>query len=120
MANNQVFVDDLTAGTTTLVSVSTTGGSGNGASSLASISADGQFIAFVSTSTNLFALVEPNGGRQVYLRDLSAGSTTQLSIDAAGTGGANNGAGFSPLTLDSGMLMSADGSTVVFDSPATN
>ncbi len=63
-----VFVRDLGAGTTTLISVSTLGGTGNGASLTPVLSGDGLVIAFFSAATDLV----PGGNRGVYL---ATGST---------------------------------------------
>src|ERR1700754_1497077 len=49
-----VFIRDVQAGTTKLVSINRDGtGSGNGTSFGASVSADGRFVTFVSTSSDL-------------------------------------------------------------------
>jgi Tol biopolymer transport system component len=53
-----IFVRDLTAGTTVRASVNTEGGDPNGASHQPSISADGRHIAFYSYAGNL----EPGRG----------------------------------------------------------
>jgi Tol biopolymer transport system component len=65
-----VFVRDLQLGTNLLVSVSTTGGYGNGDSSSPVISADGRYVLFISSAKNLTAgsfSATPN----LFLRDLS-------------------------------------------------
>ncbi|HEY5914820.1 MAG TPA: hypothetical protein VJA21_29875 [Verrucomicrobiae bacterium] len=81
---SDVFVRDLATGITRLVSVSTNGASGDGFSGEPSISADGRFIAFTSA---MYKRVE--GGvrrsRDVFIRDLQAGTTTLVSVNASGT-----------------------------------
>ena len=52
---DDVFVRDLDAGTTTRVSVSSSGEEANGPSGGAAISADGRFVAFTSQATHLVA-----------------------------------------------------------------
>src|SRR5262252_4623326 len=52
---SDVFLRDVIAGTTVLISVAADGGSGNGASTNAMITPDGRFVAFVSAATNLVA-----------------------------------------------------------------
>lgn len=93
--NSQVYVKDLQTGSVELVSTPT-GGSmgGNQASNRAVISGDGNWVAFVSTSTNLVAgFTVPMGTAQVYLRDLVNDVTTPVSrvsgmpMNAATTGG---------------------------------
>ena len=70
-----VFVRDLRVGTTQLVSVSTTGTSGDGFSNIPSISADGRRIAFASAASNLV----PNVSGGVFVRDLRRGTTQAVS-----------------------------------------
>jgi Tol biopolymer transport system component len=86
-----VFVRNLREGTTRLVSVgaiggipaSGGGGSGfTGASSAPSISADGRFVAFVSTATNLVPGVTNLAG-EIYVRDLQADVTHWASSNVA-------------------------------------
>src|SRR5262249_16834818 len=70
-----VFVRDLNAGTTTIVSTTATGGAGNGFSLGGSLSSDGTRVAFYSTSSNLGDGV-PNTNDHVHVRDLAAGTLT--------------------------------------------
>jgi Tol biopolymer transport system component len=81
---------------------------GNGISSAPAISADGRFVAFVSTSTNLVTGIS---GQQVYLRDRQVGTTTLVSKDNLGNAG--DGASSAP-------AISSDGSFLAFVSLATN
>jgi hypothetical protein len=67
-------VRDLTAGTTSRVSVSSTGGQADKASTGASLSRDGQFVSFLSSATTLVANAS---GTQVYVRDTQALTTTR-------------------------------------------
>jgi hypothetical protein len=109
-----VYVRNLSSATTTLVSRATgvSGAKGNGASFLSSISADGTKIAFTSVATNLNA-ADSDGSNDVYLRDLSANTTTLLSRANGASGAKGNGpSGFPGL--------SANGQTVVFESASTN
>ena len=63
-----VFVRDLQAGTTALVSVNQAGtASGNGRSEVPVISADGRFVAFVSRASDLVA-DDNNDRRDVFVR----------------------------------------------------
>lgn len=76
--SRDVFVHDLQAKTTTLVSVDSAGAQSNGRSSNCSISADGRFVSFSSRATNW-----QGGGvsptNDVYLRDLQTNTTTRMS-----------------------------------------
>jgi len=78
----------LTAGPATLVSESG-GVPGVGASTEPALSDSGRFVAFLSEAVNFpGALLAP--GRQAYVRDLSNGTLTMASANAAGTGGNND------------------------------
>jgi Tol biopolymer transport system component len=107
-----VFVRDLAAGTTRLVSVNSTGrGGGSGDSGYSVISSNGQFIAFLSTATNLTgndATTLPD----VYVRDMAAGTTTLVSASPSGTAGK----GGYCLGLD----MTPNGQFIVFSSTQSN
>ena len=108
---SDVFVADLNAGVVRLVSVNRTGtASGNGSSDQGSFSADGRWVVFRSTATDLTD--DPPGvGPQIYLRDLVAGKT--MLISRASQGGGGNGGASRPLIFP-------DGKTVVFTSTADN
>ncbi len=107
---SDVFVRDLQAGTTERVSVDSGGGESDGDSNLASISADGRFVAFESTATNLVAN-DTNGKKDVFVRDRQAGTTEIASVDSSG----NFGDGDSRAAA-----ISSDGRFVAFESAATN
>ena len=76
-----IFVRDLVEGTTILVSVSTNGDVGNGASRNAVMTPDGRYVAFVSEANNLVAR-DTNGIPDVFVRDLQSGVTTLASVGA--------------------------------------
>ncbi|HEU5102392.1 MAG TPA: hypothetical protein VFU22_25390, partial [Roseiflexaceae bacterium] len=80
-----VYVHDAETGITTLVSVGFDGSAGNRGGFIQDISGDGQFVAFVSDSTNLIPNdvndFEPN----VYIRDLVAGTIELASVSSDGT-----------------------------------
>jgi Tol biopolymer transport system component len=107
-----VFVRDVQANTITLVSRAggADGAKGNGNSSDATISADGRFVAFESSSTTL------GGGTtasDVYVRDLQANTTT-LVDRASGADGAPANA------FSSNAAISGNGRFVAFSSLASN
>lgn len=105
-----VFLRDRTTGAIQLISLSADGASGGNADSFApAISADGQWIAFQSTATNLTAI--PSTNTQIYLRDVANNQTRLISAGIDGTAG--NGESRFP-------LISADGRWVAFESDATN
>lgn len=108
-----VFVRDMTAGTTLLVSVNRQGiGSANGDSSSPNITPDGRYVAFVSTASNLVD-GDTNGIPDVFIRDLQTGATTLVSA------GARIGYGGLASSSDS-PLMTPDGRFVAFTSSASN
>src|SRR5262249_32956799 len=95
IANEDVFVRDVQAGTTGLISVAAdANGGGNSASSGAAISADGRYVAYESQATNLVAgFVDNNGGfdRDIFLRDRQTGTTTLVSAAVSSTTAGGNG-----------------------------
>jgi Tol biopolymer transport system component len=105
-----IFVRDRQSGTTNRVSKSSAGVEGNGESSSSSISADGRYVAFESSATNLIT-GDTNSQRDIFVRDRQTGTTSRVSRDSAGVEG--NGGSYFP-------SFSADGRYVVFYSDATN
>ncbi|MCL5097687.1 MAG: hypothetical protein M1608_09195, partial [Candidatus Omnitrophica bacterium] len=84
-----VFVRDLEEGKTVLASVSpTSGGSGNGDSLGASLSANGRYVVFASEASDLVTNDTNNAG-DIFIRDLENGQTTLVSVNSTGTGSGN-------------------------------
>ncbi len=85
-----VFVRDRKAGTSTRVSVSNGGAQANDGSGNEAISADGRFVAFTSSATNLVRGDTTSCGdrtcRQVFVRDRRARTTTPVSVSSRGRG----------------------------------
>jgi hypothetical protein len=107
---SDIFVRNLAAGVTELVSVNQSGiGSGNGASFAPQLSSDGSVVAFVSAATDL-AANDGNGEQDVFVRDRVANTTTLVSVNRMGTGSGNG-------RSDSAAL-SANGRVVAFVSTA--
>ncbi len=98
------------SGSTTRVSVDSAGNQGNGDSLVASISADGRYVAFYSNSNNLVP-GDTHGWTDVFVHDRTGGETTRVSVDSAGNE-ANNGSYYPSL--------SADGRHVAYYSSADN
>src|SRR5439155_6744257 len=98
------------SGTTTRVSVSSSGAESNGASSSPSMSSDGRLVAFVGCGTNLVA-GDTNGMCDIFVRDRAQGTTERVSVSSSGAQ-ANN-ASFSP-------AITPDGRYVAFWSYATS
>lgn len=116
-----VYVRDASAGTTTLVSLSSAGASGgNNFSSAPAISPDGRFVAFTSLATNLVAgMVDLDGPNQedVYLRDLVDGVTVLVSC-ASGSATTTGNAGILPSRP--AVVSDASAAYVAFISNATD
>jgi TolB protein len=111
---SDVFVRDLQANTTTLVSraAGASGAIGNAHSFESAISGDGRFVAFASEATNLHT-DDGDYASGVFVRDLQSNTTTLVSR-AAGPGGATgNDYSIAP-------ALSRDGRLVSFESWATN
>ncbi len=116
--NNEadIFVHDRLTGTTERVSVSSREEQANGDSSFLgffqkpAISADGRFVAFASTATNLVAH-DTNNAEDIFVRDRLNGTTERVSLTGSG-GQANADSSFASI--------SADGQFVAFGSFADN
>ena len=115
-----VFVRDMAAGTTTLVSRATgvAGAAGDAASEDPQISADGDTVVFESQAKNLSNLdldLEPDPfiHADVFARRLSTGTTTFVSRATGPNGAAADMGSFAP-------SVSGDGRRVAFQSTATN
>ncbi|GLZ00697.1 hypothetical protein [Actinoplanes sp. NBRC 103695] len=105
-----VFVRDMRAGRTTLVSRTPGGTSGNLGSGAPSISADGRYIAFHSGASDLVP-GDTNGAVDVFVRDLRRGRTARVGLGPGGVQ-ADRGGGVPDI--------SADGRHVAFASSSTN
>jgi Tol biopolymer transport system component len=108
-----VYVRDVAAGTTTLVSGGM-GGAANDAGPDAppltpSISGDGRRVGFVSFATNLVA-GDTNGEGDGFVRDLATGEIWRVTTGAGGEG---------DLAVD-GIALDREGEDIAFTSAATN
>jgi Tol biopolymer transport system component len=78
---SDIFVRDLLAGTTRLVSIGADGSSANGVSRDAVITPSGRYVAFISSATNLVA-GDTNKFPDVFVRDLVSQTTLLASVGA--------------------------------------
>ncbi|QQR74144.1 MAG: PD40 domain-containing protein [Holophagales bacterium] len=108
--HDDVLVRDRETGLTTLVSVGPAGIGGYGDSASPAISADGRYVAFVSSAVNLVP-GDGNGAPDVFVHDRVTGVTTRVSVDSLG--GEGNALSLAP-------ALSADGRYVAFASWASN
>lgn len=116
-----VFIREVETGVTTLVSATAAGIEGNGDSEQPAVSGDGALVAFASEASDLVAAdtneVCTNAGgltmncKDVFLKDIAAGTVTIASVDVAG----NQGDGISQQPA-----LSASGRFVAFTSFAAN
>jgi len=115
VVGQQIYVHDRQTGQPSLASKSSLGSSGaNKASSAASVSADGRFIAFASPATDLVPGVS---GQQIYLYDTQIsvafpnGQTTLVSKDNGGVAGDG--------LIKTNPAISADGRFIAYEANAT-
>jgi hypothetical protein len=107
-----IFVRNLVITQTVLVSAKSNGVPGNRDSSGSAMTADGHFVAFLSSAFDLVAS-DNNGIADVFVRDLQTGGTTLVSV------GAKSVSGFVQPSLVAPEI-SDDGRYVLFTSPGTN
>ena len=103
-----IFVRDTLTNTTTRVSVDSAGNQGDRGSNLASMSADGRFVAFDSNSFNIVPGINIY---DVFVRDTLTNTTARVSVNSAGDPGNRDSRNPS---------ISADGRFVAFSSDASN
>ena len=97
-----------------LASLSSSGVSGNSASSGVATNQDGSVVAFYSDANNLVPN-DTNQARDVFVHDFTAGTTERISVDSSArqANGPSQSLGGSPAISD-------DGQVVAFYSDATN
>ncbi len=105
-----IFFHDRETGTTSRISVDSSGVEGDWFSGNPAISADGRYVAFESASKNLVAN-DTNNRLDVFLHDRDTGITSRVSVDSAGQEG--NDGSYAP-------VMSGDARYLAFYSQATN
>ncbi|MGH2491046.1 MAG: TolB family protein, partial [Candidatus Limnocylindria bacterium] len=113
---SQVFVRDMLAGTTALVSASSSDVPGDLSSGLSGlggaheVSDDGQHVVFTSFATNLAAGTN-NGNQQVYVKNMTTREVVRASVNDAGDAGDRT---------SQTPVISGDGQLVAFRSESTN
>ncbi|MBZ0294078.1 MAG: CSLREA domain-containing protein, partial [Anaerolineae bacterium] len=105
-----IWVKDLVTNQLTQLSLAPDGGQAGGSSEYPSMSDDGRYVVYQSTSPAL-VYGDNNNERDVFLRDVVAGTTLRLSFSIEG--GNTNGFSGSP-------VISSDGNFVAFRSAASN
>lgn len=114
-AYSDVFVRRMREGRTDLISVSRTGGPGNGDSFGGDISADGNIVAFTTEASNLVGAGAGIGPDRsgVVARDLSAGTTELVSAFGHDLGAAS-GVATVGATVSEDAAVSNDGNLIAF------
>jgi uncharacterized delta-60 repeat protein len=107
---NDIFLRDMQTGTTTRVSVDSSGVQANSYSHDPAISADGRYVTFFSQAANLVS-GDTNAVWDIFVRDTQMGTTRRVSVDSNGVQGNDDSAI---------AVLSADGRYIAFRSEATN
>ncbi len=115
-SGGDIFLRDRVNGRTTLISVNSAGLQSNGNSYGPAISPDGNYIAFVSTATNLDERITSSVHGQIYLHKRSSGETRLISVNRQDQAGNNLSGNF----LGKGIAVSNGGTSVAFVSRASN
>jgi Ca2+-binding RTX toxin-like protein len=109
-SSRDIYVRDTLTNTTTRESLDSAGNQANSPSYSASISADGRFVAFGSSASNIVP-GDTNNSFDIFVRDRLTNTTTRVSVDSAGNQANSRSVGSS---------ISADGRFVAFHSDASN
>ena len=109
-SSTDIFVHDRNTGMTTRVSLNTDDTQGNRDSRHPSISADGRYVVFQSTATDLVS-GDTNASPDIFIHDRNTSITTRVSLHTDGTEG--NGSSYNS-------SVSADGRFIAFASFASN
>ncbi len=107
---NDIFLRDVVAGTTTRISLALGGAEADDRSEFARISADGSIVTYQSLAGNLVE-GDTNSLRDIFVQELTGGAMTRVSL-AGGGGQANSHSSFPAI--------SADGGAVAYQSLAAN
>jgi len=105
-----VFVHDRQTGQTSRVSIASDGMEGNSESHVPSISADGRYVAFYSSASNLVS-GDTNSTLDIFVHDRQTHQTNRVSVASDGL----QGHGYSVFPV-----ISADGRYIAFESQAYN
>lgn len=109
---NDIFLRDISSGTTEVITQSTSGTLQNGSpvTGASHMSEDARFVVFSSTATNLVS-GDTNNSQDVFLRDRQLAKTIRISVSEAGTEGNSN---------SNSPSISCDGRYIAFRSDGTN
>lgn len=115
-ATVDIFIKHIHSGTISRISTTATGEQANGRSDHAAFSADGRFVVFSSTASNLVS-GDTNGLHDIFRKNIATGeivlvSTTRTGVQTAASPDTNDGS-FWP-------TISGDGRYVLFETDAKN
>jgi hypothetical protein len=108
---DQIYVKNMRSGVAKLITSRIGGGEANGPSTSPQITADGRFVVFQSTASDLVER-DTNNASDIFLADRLLGKLLLLSINRTGSGSGNG--------ASSKAVLSADGRTLVFQSLAND
>lgn len=114
-SGEDVFIRDMEAGTTKLVSLNAAGTASGalGGSDLLDMTPDARFIVFISHAQDLTSIPDGNNlGRDIFVRDMVTNVTKLVSVNLAGSASGNG------TSLEA--KISTDGRYVVFTSEASD
>ena len=115
-----IFVHDRQTGYTTLVSIDSNGNQANGGSNAPALSANGRFVAFMSSAKNLVPN-DTNGTIDIFVHDRHTGDTTRVNVDSNGNQANTDGnVMYAPFFGSVDPTLSANGRFVAFASSASN
>jgi Tol biopolymer transport system component len=106
-----VFIKDLLTGEITRVSTASDRSEVDGHSYAANFSPDGTMIVFSSSATDLVD-DDTNGLKDVFIKDLTTGAVTRISVDEDGDEATS---GFPPSSNGNSSYFSPDGTMVLFE-----
>jgi dipeptidyl aminopeptidase/acylaminoacyl peptidase len=118
--SDEYYLKDTKTGTVKKISVAHGGGEANAAiesKDRAGVSANGRYVVFSSSASNLVAQ-DANNGSDVFLRDLKTGTTSRVSVGLAGT--PNSGGGFAPSISDNGRRVAFESASADLVADDTN
>ncbi|MFL5817986.1 MAG: TolB family protein [Conexibacter sp.] len=118
---DDVYLRNLRTGTTTLVTINPAGtAAGDAASTSPSISRDGAWVAFATSSTNLAAPYTAGSGDQIFVRDVGAPRTYLVSARQGASTTGSNGSASEPAIAGGPATTRTDRVFVAYTSSATD
>ena len=109
-----VFIRNITAGTTERLSINESDVEGNGASNEAQISSTGRYVSFMSSATNLVSDADTNGGVDIFILDRDTDNLERVDVGLSGAQISNAGFYMMRFTSDlEYLLFASEASNIV-------